>query len=170
MIKENKKGLKKYIGTKIVHAASMTGEEASSLLNKELDFKHCEPTDADGFHPGYLVEYEGGYQSWSPAEPFEKAYQLYETANASDTIKELPPEEQETKENEESWEEPSDPMLQWFTYGHLPPGLQDVSKAFCELAEQVVYNIKFGRERNVCLRKLLEAKDAAVRACVVPGG
>lgn len=55
-------------------------------------------------------------------------------------------------------------MLRWFQYGHLPPVLQDVSRPFCELAQTVCASITGGPERTVCLRKLLEAKDAAVRA------
>jgi hypothetical protein len=31
------------------------------------------PEERDG-RPGYAVRYEGGYESWSPKEPFEKAY------------------------------------------------------------------------------------------------
>lgn len=69
-------------------------------------------------------------------------------------------------------------ILQFFAYSHLPPPLQGVSKPFCELAHAIVGgdntaesgNCTFGPplsrnlERTVALRKLLEAKDAAVRA------
>jgi hypothetical protein len=55
-------------------------------------------------------------------------------------------------------------MLQFFKYSHLPPKLQEVSKSFCDLAEHVVKNIPRNPERTVALRKLLEAKDCAVRA------
>lgn len=60
-------------------------------------------------------------------------------------------------------------MLKWFAYEHLPERLQDVSKPFSNLAELVVENIDSGPERTVALRKLLEAKDAAVRAKLNPG-
>lgn len=56
-----------------------------------------------------------------------------------------------------------DRMLQFFQYAHLPPDLQRASKPFCDLAEQVVEEYPQNPERTVCLRKLLEAKDAAVR-------
>jgi len=52
----------------------------------------------------------------------------------------------------------------FFKYGHLPVSLQHVSKPFCELAEAVVATLPRNPERTVALRKLLEAKDAAVRA------
>ena len=56
-----------------------------------------------------------------------------------------------------------DRMLQFFRYKHLPEGLQAASKPFCELAERIVNDYPMNPERTVCLRKLLEAKDAAVR-------
>ena len=53
-------------------------------------------------------------------------------------------------------------ILQYFTYKHLPPHLQEVSQPFCELAQRVAEGGD-GPEATVALRKLLEAKDAAVR-------
>lgn len=53
---------------------------------------------------------------------------------------------------------------QFFAYDHLPHHLQDVSKPFCELANFVIATLPRNPERTVALRKLLEAKDAAVRA------
>lgn len=63
----------------------------------------------------------------------------------------------------------TDRMLRWFQYEHLPPHLQETSKPFCKLAIVVVDTIESGPERTVALRKLLEAKDAAVRAKLNPG-
>jgi hypothetical protein len=57
-----------------------------------------------------------------------------------------------------------EPILQFFEYGHLPPHLQGVSKPFCDLANEIVHVLPRNPERTVALRKLLEAKDAAVRA------
>lgn len=37
------------------------------------------PSECETDKAGYLVEYEGGYQSWSPADVFEKAYKVAET-------------------------------------------------------------------------------------------
>lgn len=61
-------------------------------------------------------------------------------------------------------------MLKWFAWQHLPAHLQAVSAPFGYLAEKIVGTIQSGPERTVALRKLLEAKDAAVRAVVSPGG
>lgn len=61
-------------------------------------------------------------------------------------------------------------MLAWFKYDHLPAHLQAASKPFCDLANSIVESCQGGPERTVALRKLLEAKDAAVRATLVPGG
>jgi len=55
-------------------------------------------------------------------------------------------------------------MLKWFKYEHLPEKLQATSKIFADAARQVMETLNPGTERTVALRKLLEAKDAAVRA------
>lgn len=60
--------------------------------------------------------------------------------------------------------EPREHIMQFFAVGHLPPFLQDVSSPFAELAERLVAALLRNPERTVALRKLLEAKDAAVRA------
>lgn len=57
-----------------------------------------------------------------------------------------------------------EPMLQFFAYEHLPAHLQDVSKPFGDLARQMVETLPRNAERTAGLRKLLEAKDCAVRA------
>lgn len=61
-------------------------------------------------------------------------------------------------------------MMQWFAFDHLPPHLRHVSRKFHDLAIEIVRDIVPGAERTVALRKLLESKDAAVRAYVNPGG
>lgn len=55
-------------------------------------------------------------------------------------------------------------MLQFFEYAHLPPHLAEVSKNFSDLANLVIANLPENPERTVALRKLLEAKDCAVRS------
>ena len=57
-----------------------------------------------------------------------------------------------------------EPILQFFSYDHLPAHLQIVSMPFGQLAKNIVENLPRNPERTVALRKLLEAKDAAVRA------
>ncbi len=72
----------------------------------------------------------------------------------------------------------NDRMLQFFGYEHLPPHLQAISKPFHDLAWALVMGdnvpesgtvtiggpLPSNPERTVALRKLLEAKDCAVRA------
>ena len=58
----------------------------------------------------------------------------------------------------------NEPILQFFAYTHLPERLQIISKPFGELARDMVRLLPRNPERTVMLRKLLEAKDAAVRA------
>lgn len=60
----------------------------------------------------------------------------------------------------------TDPVLRYFHYSHLPERLQGASKPFCDLARHIVAALPRNAERTVALRKLLEAKDAAVRANV----
>lgn len=63
----------------------------------------------------------------------------------------------------------AEPLLQFFTYKHLPDSLQIVSKPFCELAEGIVEHLPRNPERTTALRKLLESKDCAVRAVLFKG-
>lgn len=57
-----------------------------------------------------------------------------------------------------------EPLLQFFTYAHLPDHLRAVSKPFADLAYDLCALVPANDERTVALRKLLEAKDCAVRA------
>lgn len=55
-------------------------------------------------------------------------------------------------------------LLRFFTYDHLPPLLQEVSKPYCQLAELMDTRLPDSAEKTVALRKLLESKDCAVRS------
>jgi hypothetical protein len=71
-------------------------------------------------------------------------------------------------------------VLRFFEYEHLPDRLQGVSRPFCELAYALAGGDNHeragtvttglgplsGAELTVALRKLLESKDAAVRAAL----
>lgn len=56
-------------------------------------------------------------------------------------------------------------VLKFFKCDHLPEHLQLVVRPFAELAGEVARRAD-NPETTVALRKLLEAKDAAVRACL----
>lgn len=60
--------------------------------------------------------------------------------------------------------------MQWFTYSTLTVEEQMVAGPFYQLAVTICETIQSGPERTVALRKLLEAKDAAMRAKRTPGG
>ena len=60
--------------------------------------------------------------------------------------------------------EHEDHIMQFFAHAHLPNNLAAVSNPFGDLAEHMVKSLPRNPERTVMLRKLLEAKDAAVRA------
>jgi hypothetical protein len=70
-------------------------------------------------------------------------------------------------------------IIQFFAYEHLPTHLQAVSKPFADLARAMIgdeagmpegtstmFPLPRNPERTVALRKLLESKDAAVRAAL----
>jgi len=57
-------------------------------------------------------------------------------------------------------------ILQFFEFAHLPEPLQLVSKEFHAIAYKIVASLPRNPERSVALRKLLESKDAAVRAAI----
>lgn len=61
---------------------------------------------------------------------------------------------------------PANPILQYFRYEHLPPHLASISKKFSELAHFVHDTLPASPEQSTALRKLLEGKDAAVRAAL----
>jgi hypothetical protein len=57
-------------------------------------------------------------------------------------------------------------VLRFFAFDHLPARLQEVSKPFHDLAYQLANRAPQSTETTVALRKLLEAKDAGVRAAL----
>ena len=68
--------MKKYIGTKQIEAEPMTMGEA---YEKNLLRAGRVPNESEKDKTGYHTKYEDGYESWSPAEPFEKAYKVADT-------------------------------------------------------------------------------------------
>ena len=61
---------------------------------------------------------------------------------------------------------PSPSTLRFFDCSHLPPHLQAVVGGFAALAYEVASRGGDPAEMHACLRKLLEAKDCAVRAMI----
>lgn len=59
---------------------------------------------------------------------------------------------------------PGYPILRYFAFGHLPSPLREVSEPFHDLAHKLAAELPAGPETSAGLRKLLEAKDCAVRA------
>jgi hypothetical protein len=57
-------------------------------------------------------------------------------------------------------------LMQFFAYEHLPAHLQEASKPFGELANRIADGPQ-NAETTAALRKLLEAKDCAVRAVLM---
>lgn len=61
---------------------------------------------------------------------------------------------------------PHTPIMKFFRFAHLPLHLQAHSRPWAVLAVHVCETIPMNAERTVALRKLLEGKDAAVRAAL----
>lgn len=57
-----------------------------------------------------------------------------------------------------------DPLMQFFGYTSLPPHLQGIGVLFHSLAQTLVDTLPRNAERTVGLRKLLESRDAMIRA------
>jgi len=55
-------------------------------------------------------------------------------------------------------------MMQFFECANMPLDEQVIAAPIMVVAEVVVISINAGPERTVALRKLLEARDAAIRA------
>lgn len=66
-------------------------------------------------------------------------------------------------------EQQKEHIEQFFAFNHLPERLQEVSRPFAEMAGRIL-ELPRNPERTVALRKLLESKDAAVRALIAGGG
>lgn len=60
-------------------------------------------------------------------------------------------------------------LLKYFKYDHLTKELQSVSKPFSDMADRLDATLPQGSEKTVAIRKLLEAKDAAVRSYAIDG-
>lgn len=118
--------------------ASEREENAMKLTPGEVE--HGKKV-AQGMHDEQVAELKAKLEAVSP--PAERSAANVEKGNA------FPP---------------SDHIMQFFVYDHLPPHLQEVSMPFCSLATALVEGLPRNPERTVALRKLLEAKDAAVRA------
>lgn len=70
--------MKKYIGTKQVEAEPMTLGDYVKKTGRNPYVNA--PEGHDNSEKGYIVKYNDGYISWSPAEAFEQAYKVSETA------------------------------------------------------------------------------------------
>lgn len=68
--------MKKYIGTKKIEAEPMTMGEA---YEKNLLKAGRVPNESEKQNDGFHVRYEDGYESWSPADVFSKAYKCADT-------------------------------------------------------------------------------------------
>ena len=57
-------------------------------------------------------------------------------------------------------------LIRYFAYEHLTGPMREISRQFADMAINIDTTLPKGTEKTVALRKLLEAKDAAVRAAL----
>lgn len=62
--------------------------------------------------------------------------------------------------------EAPEPLMRYFDFSHLRQPLQGISSRFHQLASELTSLLPRSAERTVAPRKLLESKDAAVRAAL----
>lgn len=62
-----------------------------------------------------------------------------------------------------------DSILRYFRYAHFPYHVAEIAKFFADVAHELSHRLPDGPEKSVALRKLLESKDAAVRASLELG-
>lgn len=91
--------------------------------------------------------------------------QFYKSGHAAFGLQKAP-KEHSKRSAKDSEARMSHYLLQFFKYDHLPEKLQEVSRPFCEIAERLASLFPQNAETEMCLRKLLEAKDCAVRAVI----
>lgn len=136
--------MKTFVDTKTVRAKPMTRGEYNSYRGWEM------PPNENADDAGFLIELATpnestgfvGMFTWTPKEQFERTHTpVIENQNPS-------------------------PLIRWFEYGHLPPHLQAISKPIGDLAKHLDSILASGAEKTTGLRKLLEAKDAFVRALI----
>jgi hypothetical protein len=63
-------------------------------------------------------------------------------------------------------EPPPEHVMQFFEFTHLPPTLREISRPFGRMADDIIRTLPRNQQRTIALNKLLEAKDAAVRAYI----
>lgn len=138
--------MQKFVGTKIVLARAMNLGDYNVYRGWPM------PANENPAEEGFLVEYPGtapnmethkGYVSWSPKAAFDDSHTQLRPENGIVS---------------------SNPIMQFFTFAHLPAHLQGVSKLCALLAQQFDASLPDGAEKSAGLRKLLEAKDCFVRS------
>ena len=98
------------------------------------------------------------YKQWVAGDPL-----VGDAADAA-RVEHVPP--PTAAKPERSLPQPIGHVMQFFKFEHLPAHLREVSQPFGELAAWLVLHCPHNPELTVALRKLLEGRDAAVRAVI----
>lgn len=72
--------MRTYVGPMTVHATRMNAADAKRVgANVPEEYFELRTSEYNPGADGYLVIYDGGYRSWSPARVFEDAYKVAES-------------------------------------------------------------------------------------------
>ena len=162
---------------------SENGREAFYVHETDLNPEHLNVPNKWGNNNAYngdiIVRYPSGGFGTFRAEMFHLQYQEVASAHMADVVVKAFDQMSDEQVGElargsfDDVSHPADdgevePLLEWFDFDHLPMGImRSISSMFSGLAYRVVREIPQSEERSVVLRRLLEAKDAAVRSVVL---
>lgn len=140
-----------------IEAVGGHGTQRDVKQGEVIDYAKSHPSEPDAMAAEFVK------QMTVAGMPPVRA-KLIHWPDSSPIVDDLVSGKREVRDFTQEWA--GEPILQFFAFAHLPPRLQDVSRGFAHAAFGLVAALPRNAERTVALRKLLEAKDAAVRAAI----
>ena len=138
----------------VIEAVGGHGIQREVKQGETIDYAAADPKEPDAMAAAFVREFGRSNNVLSA--------KLVHWPDSSPIVDNLLTGKREVRDFSQQWE--GEPILKFFTFGHLPPQLQEISRGFAHAAFGIVAALPRNAERSVALRKLLEAKDAAVRA------
>lgn len=142
-----------------IEAVGGHGTQRETLQGGSIDYSAAHPNDVDRLAKGFVDSYKQHANVISA--------KLIHWPDTTPIVDDLLTGVREHGDFAERWQ--GEEMLKFFAFHHLPEGaMRETSRMFCHLAFMLVRTVPRSPERTVALRKLLEGKDAAVRAAMKP--
>ena len=161
------------IGWRRVSGWFRTQENAEARAEARLENPSIRENDAYNLLPTpikqALLVAEGAkarFDAMTEAERLRVVTEEDWEAILDDGLDEEPPEPEQ--EPETTLHPAVEALLDFFDYDHLAEPMRGVSEQFSRLAGSIAIDIPDSAEKTTALRKLLEAKDCAVRAVLPP--